>query len=249
MKSFKQHLKEGPSQDAAFRGEAATVWFKMLRAIEDGAAMQQAMSSNPRRAILDLGKSIGDARYSPLKILFVPHRGASGGSNGQFGFEVGSNSTKPIISLNGIDAETLRSDQKFLEFLLMYRAKYSTTFAHEFTHYLDWKRLGPKAFDAAGSELQNREEEPTPAMYFNNNIESNAFYQAGLAAFEHALQTAKMWPDEESSRDLMAGVKTFNGFEKIVLPYFRDQFLQYLSAEGKRRMTSRLYQYWSENFR
>lgn len=255
MKSFRQHLIEAnPMRDAQYRGEAANVWARLLRSLQNNfdniAKIVSNYSTNrdPRVVINDLGDAIGDAKYKRLRIIFYGS-GSQGKLRGQFGFDPLYKNI-PVIGIFGIDPGSMKDKDTFLDALNQFRAKYSSTFTHEFIHYSDWKRLGDDKWTEGIRDL----DDPygmTAQTYYNNPIEYNAHFQQGLANLEQDVGDILFYGPKttEQTKLKVAIERGFSEFEIVARSYFSGAFVDQLTPVNRKKYLARLYQFWEKEIK
>jgi len=129
----------------------------------------------------------------------------------------------------------LSDGHKAAEFLL----RYDNVFVHEFIHHLDKKRITTKAWNKAINKMAGGGK----ATYYNDPIELNAFIQMGFSNFEKRLNHVKS----------LGGVKLILGatpqeFYKRLEAAMDKNFMANLSADNKKKLQKRSYQFWQDKF-
>lgn len=117
----------------------------------------------------------------------------------------------------------------------MQTGRYRTTIIHEFIHLFDSERM--------------RDMEPTNnlpnAKYFNNPIETNAYYQEAIAKFEETM--ARL--GSAGINVQLERMKDFNQFMGVIDMMMAKDFNNWRDVKTDQKLNKRLYQYWDEYVR
>ena len=115
----------------------------------------------------------------------------------------------------------------------------SSSFVHEFTHTLDFRRINPqylidRAKRKEASDIRDRDK------YANDPLELNAYYQQAISDFYDQLlktKTVEEW-------NAQVGETPQRFAENIVTLYLRPQVKKRLSPENKKRLMKRAATAW-----
>lgn len=126
---------------------------------------------------------------------------------------------------------------------LLESSNYRSSFVHEFTHTLDFRRINPKYLVArAKQKLAEKEAGGVRDRdkYANDPLELNAYYQQAMSDFYNTLLKAKT-------------VEEWNGYvgetpqefaENLVTTYLRPQVQRRITLENKKRLMKRAATAW-----
>lgn len=110
-----------------------------------------------------------------------------------------------------------------------------TTVVHEFIHLFDSERM----------KVMNPTNSMGDRAYFNDPIETNAYYQEAIAKFEEMVNRLS---DKAYSNMLMAW-QSFDRWYGVVSMMVSSDFLNNMSPRTERAFKKRLYQYWDQYVR
>jgi hypothetical protein len=122
---------------------------------------------------------------------------------------------------------------------ILEKSNYRSSFVHEFTHTLDFRRINPQyLIDRAKrkevSDIRDRDK------YANDPLELNAYYQQAISDFYDQLlktKTVEEW-------NAQVGETPQRFAENIVTLYLRPQVKKRLSPENKKRLMKRAATAW-----
>lgn len=142
---------------------------------------------------------------------------------------------KPAKSYNKWFAANLLS--------ILETSNYRSSFVHEFTHTLDFRRINPEYLIARAKRKQAEHEAggvKDRDKYVNDPLELNAYYQQALSDFYEQLvstNTVEEWNG-------LVGNTPQEFAETILNTYLRPQVIRRLTPENKKRFMKRLATTW-----
>jgi len=142
---------------------------------------------------------------------------------------------KPVKSYNKWFASNLLS--------ILEKSNYRSSFVHEFTHTLDYRRINPEYLIARAKRKQTELEAGGVSdrdKYVNDPLELNAYYQQAISDFYDQLVNTKT-VDEWNS---FVGDTPQQFAETIINTYLRPQVIRRLTPENKKRFMKRLATTW-----
>lgn len=117
--------------------------------------------------------------------------------------------------------------------IAMKSRNYRVAFIHEFTHWLDFERVGAPT---SSSDKSTQD-------YYNDPLEFNAYFQESIHDFEHHLK--KFLSSNINSRNwALSNLKTFPKFLKLFQNFVEKRFIDNLTSSTDKRIKKRLYKYW-----
>lgn len=153
----------------------------------------------------------------------------------QLYIDVPEAANKPVKAYNKWFASNL--------LLALEKSNYRSSFVHEFTHTLDFRRINPKyLLDRAKRKVARLKAGVTKDFgeYTNDPLELNAYYQQALSDFHNKLLetgTVEEWND-------FVGDTPQEFADNILTNYLRPQVIRRLTPENKKRFMKRLATTW-----
>lgn len=153
----------------------------------------------------------------------------------QLFIDVPEAANKPVKAYNEWFASNL--------LLALEKSNYRSSFVHEFTHTLDFRRINPNyLIDRAKRKLAKIQAgvKKDFGEYTNDPLELNAYYQQALSDFHEKLlekNTVEEWND-------FVGRTPQEFAENILSNYLRPQVIRGLTPENKKRFMKRLATTW-----
>lgn len=153
----------------------------------------------------------------------------------QLYIDVPEDANKPVKAYNKWFASNL--------LLVLEKSNYRSSFVHEFTHTLDFRRINPKyLLDRAKRKLARIKSDAKKDLgeYTNDPLELNAYYQQALSDFYDKLlktSTVEEWNE-------FVGKTPQEFTENVLNNYLRPQVQKRLTPENKKRFMKRLATTW-----
>ena len=115
-----------------------------------------------------------------------------------------------------------------------------SSFVHEFTHTLDFRRINPEYLIARAKRKQETGEPRDRDRYANDPLELNAYYQQAMSELYNDL--LKVETVEEWNANVGETAQEF--VDKLLTIYLRPQVQKRLSPENKKRLMKRAATAW-----
>ncbi len=234
MRSFLQHITEASaSNDYLYRSKASGAWEAFANKVEsefkEGKPMPFGMTVQPQRVFVgDLGKFIGNPEFSGLEFIITQ---AQHDSMASAVFDY----TSPKIVIYAVD-QTLNWGEFAGYFLPKKRKELKRSAVHELIHFLDFKRMGERAW----SDAQEKASNPNSNQeYFNHPLELNSHMQQGLSAIDDALA-------HTSSYEIDKLTASFDAFWDFAWFHISTPFQANLTPQNQKKLRQRLYKYWED---
>ena len=267
MKTFKKfltecaELKEDAQSDAQARREASVAWDKLYKAMRDPSFWKKGILLPDANSIIFAMAAID--KSTEYKDLFISFSYSTGdGAAGLYSRATGTKTSFVIVKLLLPPPEGQELDNTYARKELARLSKDHWTrevFIHEFTHYLDSRRFGDEVWGKSGTmgHMQNQKW----MLYFNDPKELNAFYQEGIDQIESRIDTLrKYYQKARQAKDkndvqyvllqldmyIHPDFKMFWKWNMQEFPKFRQDYLEKLTDQNKKRIYSRIYSYYMD---
>lgn len=215
-------------KDVLYRRMAQDALRKTVAALKTPkakAAMETMGNEYGNFVEFDMVELLEEPEFSGLLLSFVFDEEAVGKRNGGF-----KPKPQPTIELN-FDRQVPADGPTLAKMLEMKR----DVFMHEFIHYLDFKRMGPRGSDVVtktSATAKHGTGDSDRQKYVSSPMEYNAFFQQGIGNIENYLNSL---PPESRSRvaQKMLGGSPNEFWKRITdslkgQPWFNSLFVKHL---------------------
>lgn len=123
------------------------------------------------------------------------------------------------------------------------RSNYRSSFVHEFTHTLDFRRINPEYLIARAKRTLAEKEAggvKDRDRYANDPLELNAYYQQAMSDFFNSLLQAKTVEEWNAA----VGETPQEFAENVLTNYLRPQVIRRLTPDNKKRLMKRAATAW-----
>lgn len=225
----KRRIVEDAEQDRLFRKQAREVYRKLVDYLRSGGDLMKF----GRSVTIDMFTDYEQGVANPLKVQWKQKDKAS--SDAAYAKVDG----QPTITLFVMDRAVYNERDRARKEMINKLQDNATVFMHEYIHYLDDRRTETYIDDLASYESGKNKK---MSVYFSDDFEVNAYFQAGLAQTEELLEEPSL---------LQTFLKRWDrNFRKFKDWFFENQIpprMDYnISDSQRKRLVNRLYGFWEE---
>jgi len=111
---------------------------------------------------------------------------------------------------------------------------------HQFIRHLDASR--------SNGSTENKPQPTTKQEYYKSDSKLNAYYQEAIHEFEKLYSKMYASNSFETFRKFTDRLNTFDAFRDTLITFADQQFISNLTPENEKRLTKRLYGYYTDVF-
>jgi len=257
MKSFIKFLSEADAlRDKKIRDEGTRVWNKVLRnlKLDDFFITYHPQFDNAPVMVINVGKTIREAKYSSLVLMFI----FTQKNYGWGGVFVPMHNVKAIRLIIDDKIKTeVQSGKSYIsknEFSkIIKNPKYLRVFIHEFIHFLDSERIEKFSDLPRGGQWDAGTFQPDQ-KYYNSPHEFNAFFHQAAKEIDTRIKDIIKMVRQDIKKSVPISTIQWNLEAKI--PSDPHNFIKYLplgfdykktlDQKFQKKFMNRLYDYYQK---